>query len=184
MNQVDRHVQHTIYILDTAAILSRKPMDDDAVELMTVSKVSEEFSPGGSSYRWFEYLLEKGLTISDPSKDAVLKVEKTAKSFGEGKRLSGTDKDLIALALDVSMHSHKHPILITDDYSIQNIADVLNIDFLPIVQRGITKRFKWIRRCRGCRRIIHEDMDQCPICGSELSYVRSHATALKNKRDR
>jgi len=182
MNQTNP-IQHSIYILDTAAILSRKPFDD-RVELMTVSKVSEEFSPGGSSYRWFEYLLEKGLRITDPSKDAVLLVKKTAKEYGEDTRLSETDKDLLALALDVLNEAGKHIVLVTDDYSMQNIADVLNIRFQPVLERGITKRFKWIRRCRGCRRIIHEDIEHCPICGSELSYVRSRTTPLKKKCDR
>lgn len=183
MNQDSTDFYKDIYLIDTAAILAGLPLNHDHALLMTVSNVSDEFKPGGRTYRMFQYLIEKGLRICDPTQKARAFVLKTAKEYGEHHRLSDTDTALLALAVDIKNDKKKHPVIVTDDYSIQNIADVLSIDYQGILERGITKRFKWIRRCRGCKKIINEDVPHCPICGSEFSYVRSKTSSLKKKRD-
>ena len=81
-------------------------------------------------------------------------------------KLSETDIRLIARALDEA-RSGKKPVLVTDDYSIQNVALLLGIEVETVIQPGISKAFKWIKVCRGCGRKVTEG-DVCPICGSEV----------------
>lgn len=119
----------------------------------------------------FQYLQEKGLTLHRPSEKAKAKIRQVVNKMGEKKRLSLADQEVLALALDVNAMKEKKPIILTDDYSIQNIASVLKISYQPVSQKGITKTFKWIRRCRGCGRKLTDQEEECPICGSTAKYV-------------
>jgi len=160
-----------IYIIDTSAILSGKPLPVDQQDFWTVEEVAEEFSPGGSSYRMFQYLREKGLSLHRPSKNAKRKVNQIIQKLGENLRLSSADRAVLSLAVDVDLMENVHAVILTDDYSIQNIASVLKIEFQPISQKGITKTLKWIRRCQGCKRVLSSDESVCPICGSNAQFV-------------
>jgi len=153
-----------IYILDTSAILSGKPIDLDEVEILTTTGVTKEINPGGKDYFLFQVLLEKKLKVNTPSKDSIKKVNIISKETGDLTRLSEVDKEILALALDVEKEGKK-PVIITDDYSIQNIANALKIDFIGISQQGITRKFKWIYQCRGCGKKFKENKQVCPICG-------------------
>ncbi|MEF8879622.1 MAG: NOB1 family endonuclease [Candidatus Thermoplasmatota archaeon] len=155
-----------MYIVDTSAILSGKPLQFNQSELVTTPGVTKELSPGGKDYRNFVFLQEKGLKTIYPSDEAMNKINAESKKTGDKKRLSDTDKEILAAALDLQQKTPQATIL-TDDYSIQNMADSLNIKYENISQRGIKKKFKWATRCRGCGRYFKEDIDVCPVCGSE-----------------
>jgi UPF0271 protein len=160
-----------IFIIDTSALLSGKPLPIDQDECWTVEEIAEEFTEGGPSYRMFSYLCEKGLSLHRPSKKALDKVRSIVRRMGETYRLSTADQMVLALAFDVQQMENKKAIIITDDYSIQNIASVLKIQFQAVSQKGITKTFKWMRRCRGCGRKLTPEESICPICGSEARFV-------------
>lgn len=159
-----------IYILDTSAILSGKPINLDDGEILTTTGVSKEISPGGKDYFLFQVLLEKKLNIHSPSKDSIKKVNTISLETGDSTRLSDVDKEILALALDVKKQDKK-PVIITDDYSIQNIAYTLKLDFIGISQQGITRKFKWIYQCRGCRKKFKENYKICPICGDKIKNI-------------
>ena len=71
------------------------------------------------------------------------------------------------MALDVNREGSKEAIILTDDYSIQNVANNLNLKFQSFTQRGITKKFKWHYRCPGCGKRFRKSVKNCPICGTE-----------------
>jgi len=48
-----------IFILDTSAILSGKPIMLDNATLVTTEGVSHELKPGGRDYRAFQFLKKK-----------------------------------------------------------------------------------------------------------------------------
>jgi UPF0271 protein len=159
-----------IYILDTSAILSGKPINFENNKMITSNGVSNELKPGGRDYNSFQILLEKGLKIEIPSKNSIDKIRKTIKKTGDSDRLSDTDIEILALSLD---NNEKEAVIITDDYSIQNVANHLKIKFESISQSGITKRFIWNYRCRGCGKKFKENIKICPICGSDIKSVIS-----------
>ncbi len=163
-----------IFILDTSAVLSGKPINLANTMMVTTPCVSRELKPGGRDYQTFQFLLEKGLVIHSPSKESTDKINNVSLETGDIDRLSDADKEILALALDINKDEEKESIIITDDYSIQNIAHVLNIKFESISQSGITKKFKWIYQCRGCGKKFKENIKTCPICGARTKNIVSH----------
>ncbi len=158
-----------VFLIDTSAILSGKPLVLDGV-MVTTPLVEKEFSPGGRGYRILQFLLESGLEVRSPSKKMFKIVEEAASDTGDIGSLSPADKELLALALELRNMDEDVTIL-TDDYSIQNTASQLGIEFKSITQHGITKKFKWIWRCRGCGMVFTERIKACPRCGSEVKRI-------------
>ena len=89
----------------------------------------------------------------------------------------------MALSLDIKSEK-KEIIILTDDYSIQNVAHVTNINFESISQSGITKKFKWVSRCRGCGKKFKDNISVCPICGADTKNIISIKKDIDKNRDR
>jgi endoribonuclease Nob1 len=155
-----------VFIIDTSAILSGKPISITDAVIVTTPGVSDELSPGGRDFRTFELLKETGLTIQAPSKEAINSVKQTAKETGDDRRLSIADIEIVALALDINKKPDYEATILSDDYSIQNVASTLNIKFQGFLQKEITKKFKWVSRCPGCGKQFNETKKICPICGT------------------
>jgi len=168
-----------VYIFDTSAFLSGKPINFEKNKMITSNGVKNEISPGGRDYNAFQFLIEKGLVIQNPTKESIEKIKKIIKKTGDEKRLSKTDIEILALSLEINKNERKKAIIITDDYSIQNVANYINITFESINQSGITKRFIWNYRCRGCGRKFKENIKICPICGSDIKTVISSKKMIK-----
>lgn len=152
-----------VYILDSSAIFLRKGLYPS---MITVSKVLKEIKDVDS----VNYLSLLDIKVRDPEVESVEVVKSAARKTGDVYKLSDTDLHLLALALDLKKEGEE-PIIVTDDYSIQNVAKVFGIKTDSIVQRGIREEFKWIRICKGCKRRV-EKGKTCPICGSEVYLVR------------
>jgi UPF0271 protein len=167
-----------VIIIDTSAILSGKPIHFPNARLVTTSGVADELTPGGRDYRTFELLQEKGLEIHLPSKESLQVVKKTAQQTGDDRRLSSADVEIIALALDINSEPETEAMILTDDYSIQNVASTLQIRFEGFSQKGITKKFKWVSRCPGCGKHFNERTDSCPICGTATRSLPRNKTNL------
>ncbi len=165
------------FIIDTSAILSGKPLSFPDTTLITSPGVSDEFHPGGRDFRRFELLKETGLTIHMPSKDSLKIVKQTAQKTGDDRRLSVADLEVIALALDINKEKEQEATILSDDYSIQNIASTLRIHYQGVVQKGITKKFKWVSRCPGCGKQFNHVEKICPNCGTE---TKNHLSQKKN----
>ena len=155
-----------VFIIDTSAILSGKPIRFDNISLVTTPAVSDELNPGGRDFRIFELLKEKGLTIHAPSKEAINHVKKTAQETGDDTRLSFADIEIVAIAIDINKEPDHEATILTDDYSIQNVASTLQIKFQGFLQNGITKKYKWVSRCPGCEKQFNKITKICPICGT------------------
>jgi endoribonuclease Nob1 len=164
------------FIIDTSAILSGKPLSFPDITILTTPGVSDEFHPGGRDFQRFELLKETGLMIQMPTKDSIKKVKQTAQKTGDDRRLSVADIEIIALALDITNVEKQEATILSDDYSIQNVASTLGIDYQGFVQKGITKKFKWVSRCPGCGKQFTEVEKICPICGTE---TRPHLSQKK-----
>lgn len=163
--------KETIYIIDTSAILSGKQINLQDKKTITTDSMSKELKPGGRDYQNFLYLKEKGLRIINPTQKSINKIIETIDKTGETDRLSKTDIEILALAYEIKQKNQKNPIVLTDDYSIQNIADILNIKYESISQNGIKKTRNYINRCRGCGKSFKENIKECPICGTETKKV-------------
>jgi UPF0271 protein len=170
--------QPTFIVLDTSAILSGKPLHFPQGQMMTTSEVIHELQPGGKDHRTLSYLLEKGLTIHDPTPVSCELVRQIATKTGDIQRLSPTDISVLALALDFHHQKKLGVWLLTDDYTMQNVALALELHVESISQKGITKRFIWTCRCQGCGKKFKEHINICPICGATTK------TRVSAKKDR
>jgi len=166
-----------VYILDTSAFLSGKPINLNESEIVTTPGVFQELKPGGRDHQSFQFLLEKGLNIYSPSKESIDQINIVSEKTGDKNRLSNQDKEILALALE--MDKGKDVVIITDDYSIQNMAHVLKLKFENISQKGITKKFKWDCQCLGCGKKFKEDIKTCPICGAGTKNIISRMKNIK-----
>ena len=152
------------FVLDTSAILSGKDFSVEN-ELYSSPKILEELKHGKMKRR-LDYLIKAGLKVITPSHETVEKVKKCASDTGDEARVSEADIEVLSLALELDC------VLLTDDYSIQNIATKLNVKYRGIAQEGIKETIKWRMRCRGCGRYWDKMHDSCPVCGSDLKTTR------------
>ena len=166
-------------VVDTSAVLSGKPLCLDCKKMVTTPGVSEEIQPGGGAYRSFQFLLEKGLVLISPSRESVKRVERAAEETGEQMRLSRVDKEVLALAYELSKKNRDRVVILTDDYSIQNLAVFLNIGYLNVSQEKIKKKFKWVYLCSGCGKKFEKHVKNCPICGAEIKTIVSSSEDVK-----
>lgn len=161
-----------IFILDTSAFLSGKPLYFQNVKIFTISDIEKELKPGGRDHQNYQYLKEKGLILQKPSKESIKIIENISKKTGDFDRLSKIDIEILALAYDF-LKKEESSIILSDDYSIQNVAEYLKLRYQTISQKGISKRFKWINRCRGCGKKFKDNISICPICGAETKKIVS-----------
>ena len=111
--------------------------------------------------------LELGtLQIKTPKRRAVERVIDVMYHLGEGEALSETDVNVAALALTLKEEG-LNPILVSDDYSIQNLCEHLGLEYRSLSTLGITHKILWRLYCPACRR-VYESGKSCPVCGTKL----------------
>jgi len=144
------------FVLDTTVFFTESPMEG---EIFTTPSVVGELLDLRSKGR-YEALLAAGLTVLEPGEEARKRVKEVARSTGDAGVASGTDTDVIALALELGAS------VMTDDFAVQNIAGKLGIPVRPILQRA-ARQIKWKFRCTGCGRMA-EGPGECHICGAPV----------------
>ena len=170
-----------IYVLDTSSILSGKTINISENTFVTTPGVSDEISPGGKDYQKFQMLKEIGLKIISPSLSSIEKIKSISKETGDIGRLSKTDIEVLAVGLEFK-NKGKNATILSDDYSIQNVAAKININYQNISQNGISKEYKWIYKCIGCGKKFKEHINICPICGSKTKVCISKKFNIKRKK--
>ncbi len=118
----------------------------------------------------FKTAVESGkLRIKAPSENFWNKVKTSANRVGDSFFLSETDMQILALALEVKALGCT-PQIVTDDYSIQNVATQMGIEFVPLATFGIRRLLEWVRYCPACHREYPPDCKSttCTVCGTVL----------------
>ncbi len=159
-----------VIVLDTSAFLAGFDPFSIGEEQYTIPMVKDEIMKGSMSWVRFKTAVESGkLKVKTPDETFLDEVKKSAKIIGDAFFLSETDFQILALALELKMHGYS-PLIATDDYSIQNVADQLSIEFASLATFGIRFRLQWIRYCPACHRRYPADYKsrKCEVCGTEL----------------
>ncbi len=157
-------------VLDASALLTGRQFPGD---LVTVPGVLRELRRHGMTPQ-LEAILDTQVRVVSPGAAAAIRVDAAGEATGDAHRLSPTDRDLLALALEIG------GTLVTDDYSIQNLARVLHLPYEPVLARGIQETWTWTYRCTGCGRTWPEWHAECPTCGSALK--TSHPRVRRGSR--
>ncbi len=143
-------------VLDASFFFGDFPVED---EIFTVPLVVDELLDIRAKGN-FEKWCARGLRVQSPTDESRKRVFSVALTTKDLKVISGTDHDLLALALDLGAD------LYTDDFAIQNVALVLGVKTVPILQRK-ARLVHWKYRCSGCGRYAEQD-GECPVCGAVI----------------
>jgi UPF0271 protein len=139
------------------------------VDTYSVPEVVEELrDQTGPSYRLAMSSSSGRMKIQAPTNDSLLEVANQAKLLGDRLFLSEADSSILALAVDLKKNS-KIPIIVSDDYAVQNVAEGLGIEYQSLSSLGIRQKYKWIYYCPACfKRYLTGDINVCSVCGTKL----------------
>jgi len=125
------------------------------------------------------------IKVHTPSKSSLEKIEEASRRVGDLNVLSNTDKDVLAVALDLSRNGFSTR-LVSDDYAIQNVAEFLKLEYVSLTTFGIRYRFRWILYCPACKRKYSLESKEaiCSICGTSLKrkVLRKEAVRERGKQ--
>ena len=160
-------MQKKIYILDASAIIGGFYSNSNAN--FTTSEAILEIKDLKSQIL-LQSAIEKGrICVDEPDDEDINKVNETIKSSGDILRLSDVDKNIIALALKFKRKNFE-PVVMTDDYSMQNTLKIIGIPYESILTEGIKEVINWVKKCKGCKKVYPSDYvdEDCEICGSPI----------------
>ncbi len=148
----------------------------EGAEFVTVREVIEELRSTDARLRAEVALSSGKLRVLEASEPWVSRVRRAAAESGDAARLSETDIKLLALALELA--EREEVVVMSDDYSVQNLASLLGLRFMPVAEAGIKRRFGWRKVCTGCGRVYPpEHRGECTFCGSEVRLRRKKGRA-------
>ncbi len=155
-----------IYILDSTAFYSGLPFQGDGRYYTTYQVLDEVKNQNIASP-----LIHTRVQVIEPSRESVQRVKAAAKKTGDASSLSEADSSILATALDMSSSKiSERIILVTDDFAIRNVAEVLGVNLSETAIRGQWKRITWITYCKGCGKEYSDSKGTtCSVCGTTLS---------------
>ena len=129
----------------------------------TTSLVFDEIKHIKKNHGALDTLLETSrLRILDPEPQNINVITEAAKKTGDFQKLSAPDISAVALCYQLGGQ------LVTDDFSVSNVAKNLNLHVQPIMTKGIKDVGNWIYYCPACAKEFSK-ITTCPICGSRLN---------------
>jgi UPF0271 protein len=150
---------------------------------VTTPKVEEEIKAKNLTTLRFKTAVEsERLKIRAPSQDFLQKVKTSAAMVGDSFFLSDTDLQILALALELKA-AGGNPQIVTDDYSIQNVATQMELGFVSLATFGIRRLLKWVRYCPACHREYPANYrsTECSVCGTALKRKPQRAKGTVKK---
>lgn len=157
-------------VIDTSALIAGFDPFSINEEQYTAPKVREEITEDTMSGVRFKTAIDNGkVKIKTPEKAFVEKAKVFASAVGNSFFLSETDLQVLALALELKTDGYS-PLIATDDYSIQNVASEMNMEFAPLSTFGIRRRLQWIRYCPACHKKYPANYKslRCQVCGTRV----------------
>lgn len=172
--------ESAVLVLDTSAFIAGfEPLSVEVAQY-SVPEVKDELVTHTLPLTRFNAAVENGiLKVRSPKRKYVLEILKSSTTVGDLLALSIADRQVLALALELK-EDGANPRVITDDYSMQNVANLLTVDFIPLLTFGIHYRFLWKLYCPACYRTYPSDHTtlKCEVCGTKLKRKPKKKTPL------
>jgi len=156
--------------LDTSAFIAGFDPFSVGEEQYSVPMVRGELFLNSLPWVRFNTAIESGrLKVRTPDVRFLDSVKEASKTVGDMCFLSEVDMQVLALALELKSTGHD-PFIVTDDYSIQNVANQIGVNFASLLTFGISFRLHWILYCPACHRKYPPDYKPklCEVCGTQL----------------
>jgi len=157
-------------VLDTSAFISGFNPSAVNYDMYTVPEVESELIKASLLRVRLQAAVEtKRLKIQTPNARYIDSVRKASKEIGDILYLSEVDILVLALAAQLKDEGHS-PTIVTDDYSMQNVATKIGINFASLSTFGIRFQLRWLIYCPACRRKYPSDYKykDCEVCGTRL----------------
>lgn len=170
MKQPTNKAEKKIVVLDTSAFVAGFDPFSINEEQYTVPMVREEIRENSIAWIRFKTAVDNGkIKVVTPDTAFLDKVKTSATAVGDTVFLSEADVQVLALALELKTEGHP-TLMVTDDYSMQNVANQMNVQFTSLATFGIRFRLQWMRYCPACHKKYPPDykFKTCQICGTEL----------------
>lgn len=155
-------------------------------ESYSVPEVADELGDQtGPSYRLALSRSSGKLRIQNPTSASLEEVSKKSAALGDKVMLSRADTNVLALAVDLRKED-KVPVIVSDDYAVQNVAEELGIAYQSLATLGIREKFNWTYYCPACfRRYTQTELKVCPVCGTKLKRkpVQKQAAKVRQGKD-
>lgn len=167
--------------MDTSAFIAGFDPLSITDKIFTVPAVGHELASNSLIYTRFRTAVDsRKLQMRAPSNASIHQVKESSKAVGDVLFLSEVDTQVLALALELKSFG-EDPLIVTDDYSIQNVANQLSLEFAPLMTFGIRYRLNWTIYCPACRREYPPDYKPktCQACGTELKRKPLKRTPLR-----
>jgi len=167
---LDNYPHGQLLILDASAFIMGYEPSNIKTKRFSVPSVLRELIPVSTPWTRFMVALERCLLqVQVPTEHYLKEVERVSVKVGEGKKLSDTDRDILALALEFK-DGGKEPVIVSDDYSIQNIAEHKGIRYISLSTLGIRYLLKRTLYCPACYRRYPSNYvsETCRVCGTKL----------------
>lgn len=159
-----------VLVLDTSAFLvGFNPLSVN-LNVFTVPAVEQELSVASMAMVRFSAARDSGkLDVRRPTEASRSRVKEESSKLGEHLVLSEADSQILALAIDLK-DCDLEPVVVSDDYAVQNVAETLSIAYASLATFGISYEFNWISYCPACFRRYPQThpYTECQVCGTVL----------------
>jgi len=176
-------LKNKVIILDTCVfIMDYDPMTINQ-EQYTVPQVINELNENSVGRLRLLIAIEQGrVKLKTPTNKFMNMIEEYSIKMGDSLFLSDVDKNVLALAKELMEEGH-NTVLLSDDYSIQNVADGLRLEYFSLSTLGIRHRYDWEQYCPACHKVYIQDHKReiCEICGTKLKVRVKRKSPLQIK---
>jgi len=169
-----------VNIVDASAIIAHD-LILSLTNAITTPQILDELKDNASRLKADTALLMKSLKVIEPDQRYISTVVNLAKREGDIDKLSMADISLLALALQLKNSGHE-VLILTDDYTIMNVARKLDLSYRPIKTPGIKATLKWIKYCPHCGVTYKSELSNCPVCGASLKVKGIRRKALSRSK--
>jgi rRNA maturation endonuclease Nob1 len=154
-----------IHVLDSTAFFRGIPFQGTGRYYTTYHVMDEVGSRGIGAQ-----LIHSRVQVTEPSKESLQKVKQVSAKTGDLKSLSEADASILAVSLDLAS-AGGDVTLVTDDFAVRNVAEVLGVGLSETnVRGGEWKQITWITYCKGCgKKYSDPKATICDVCGTKLS---------------
>jgi UPF0271 protein len=158
---------NTVYVLDASALIGG--FSSKKYQSFITSSVISEVKDLKSKLLLESAIEDGSIKILEPDSIDIKNVSNVVRESGDVLRLSHVDKNLVALAFKLKRES-SNPMVVTDDYSMQNVLKIVGIPYCSVLTEGIKEIYGWIKVCKGCKKKYPPEylFDECEICGTRI----------------
>ena len=156
-----------IHVLDSTAFYAGIPFQGEGKYYTTYQVLDEVRGRGGVAAQ----LIHTRVQVTEPSKESMIEVKQASSKTGDQKSLSEADNSILAVTLDLTKSKRdEEVVLVTDDFAVRNVAEVIGISLSETHIRGQWKKITWVTYCKGCgKEYADPKKSVCDVCGTKLS---------------